>query len=326
MVMFSIVRPDGGEMHNGKAGSLPGLFRKHGRSSKGSGMRVARLWTVVLPVSLVMTAILWSCGSTNNRVDRLVREAAQGRGVDPLFEFGRSGVEINEDFKAIGLAAVPRLMEYLRNPKSSYRRVAADELGLLGAKEAVPSLMDLAIIDRDMLVREAAIGALGDIADASALPALATVLNDPDWRIRAAVARAMGSFKPSDADAILLVALKDPVAWVRAPAAASMGLCHDVAHWDVLVPLLGDEDEWVRRSAAIALARLGRKEGVPELLLALKDKGEPTPSIRTVIVELIGDLGDIRAVDTLRGLAELDRLSEVREAATRALARIQSNH
>jgi HEAT repeat protein len=60
------------------------------------------------------------------------------------------------------------------------RALAVRTLGWIGAKEAVPVLIDrLSLSDRSRYVRESAVRALGRIADATALPELDSLFRSP---------------------------------------------------------------------------------------------------------------------------------------------------
>ncbi len=92
-------------------------------------------------------------------------------------------------------AAVPALIEALKDENKNVRDSAAVALGTLGpdAKAAVPVLIE-ALKDEGMVVRREAAGALGEIGpDAKAVvPALIAALKDEDWRVRGQAAEALG--------------------------------------------------------------------------------------------------------------------------------------
>jgi HEAT repeat protein len=77
----------------------------------------------------------------------------------------------------------PTVAEYLgREQEPMQRRAAVDALRELGDKSAVGLLAGL-IHDNDPDVRADAIVALGHVGDATSLPALRELLNDPDQRV-----------------------------------------------------------------------------------------------------------------------------------------------
>ncbi|MGC8880568.1 MAG: HEAT repeat domain-containing protein, partial [Anaerolineae bacterium] len=71
------------------------------------------------------------------------------------------------------------------------RQAAARALGKIGDAAAVPALIE-ALRDEDEDVRQAAAEALGKIGDAAAVPALIEALRDEDMWVRRAAAEALG--------------------------------------------------------------------------------------------------------------------------------------
>jgi hypothetical protein len=89
--------------------------------------------------------------------------------------------------------AIPALLRLLRANNPRVRSAGAKALGRLHASEAVPELIELAENDPDRAPQTHAVGALGEIGDARAVPALLGLLNSPDWLVRAGAARTLGS-------------------------------------------------------------------------------------------------------------------------------------
>lgn len=151
------------------------------------------------------------------------------RAVDALGEIGN-------------LAALDRLIVTLRaDSATEVRMAAAKALGQFKSPKALKSLEEA--LDDDLTVRCRAISALGDIGDASSLPAL-------------------------------LAMLKDPTPEVRYHASQSLA---EIGHQNSRKPLeelLGDDNAMVRRGAAKALIKLGdpRGEALLEQAAAQKRK------------------------------------------------------
>ncbi len=138
------------------------------------------------------------------------------RAVDSLGEIGNAG-------------SLDRLLVALRADSAvEVRMAAAKALGLLKSPKALKALEEA--LDDDLTVRCRAISALGDIGDASSLPAL-------------------------------LAMLKDPTPEVRYHASQSLA---EIGHQNSRKPLedlLGDDNPMVRRGAAKALIKLGDPRG-----------------------------------------------------------------
>ena len=175
------------------------------------------------------------------------------------------------------------LKELLSDANEPVRAAAARSLGLLGATEAVPLLIER--LHDAPAVRANASSALAMFGD-QAVPALAEVLEDEDPNVRAAAAEALGASNSAEAVTPLIDALSDEEESVRLPVARGLARLGDLAvptlterlateetgmqiaiaailgqignqdAVSALYPLLGDEDETVRLTAAAALQNL----------------------------------------------------------------------
>lgn len=177
----------------------------------------------------------------------------------------------------IGSAAVPELVDTLRDGRPGMRERVLEALILLGpdAKAAVPSLIEL-LSDGNTQVRGLAAHALAEIGPESkdAVPQLCLLLHDRSPAVRsqagatlcaigaAAVAAVHETLEKGQVDARLeaVVALRQLAAWHKEAIPSLTGA-------------LRDADPNVRTQAAAALGSLGEraKDALPELLLLLKD-------------------------------------------------------
>jgi NADH dehydrogenase len=123
----------------------------------------------------------------------------------------------------LGPAAVPKLIDGLKDDDWQIRNQAAVVLGTIGpaAKAAVPALVD-ALQDEDKYLRTHAAGALGKIGpDAkAAVPALIRALRDNEEDVRREVAAALGHIGPDAKEALpaLVELFNDPRKPVRKQA------------------------------------------------------------------------------------------------------------
>jgi HEAT repeat protein len=140
--------------------------------------------------------------------------------------------------------------------------------------------------------------------------------------VRAVSAQAPAPAAASQGDEAFKVALerlKSPQAAERATAADEMGrrgyrLRHEIA--SVLRPLLkSDPDAVVRAAAGRALGRLGVREAVPDLIVALDDKNA---DVRVVAAAALWRLPDPTAIDALQRHLK-DPEAAVREWCVQAL-------
>lgn len=194
--------------------------------------------------------------------------------------------------RAIGVAAVPRLLEDLGGPDRQARLVAMKALGFLGydARSAVPMLIALL---RDPALRGEAASALGGIGPAarSAIPPLVAALKDPEAAFRAGAAESLGR-----------------IGWSRQMAQYSS---RTVARGAIapLAAALADPDARVRAAAARALGDIGSEASVaiPQLVALFRD---PAADARAAAVRTFLRVGDIPrpALGTVAGLlSDTDR-------------------
>ncbi|MES0371176.1 MAG: HEAT repeat domain-containing protein [Mariprofundaceae bacterium] len=224
--------------------------------------------------------------------------------------------------------AVDAIIKALNTGDEVVRCASAQALGLIGDKEAVPSLMDHAM-DMDVDVAMDAIEALGLIGDQESLPLLIEGLNkadDPDLRINAA--DAIGRLGGEDAVDALIHALtmdidtQDEDGWefswdINMKAVDGLGRIGDERAVEPMVIMLDDEnaiDDEARISASICFC--GEK-GVQAIVKRLKEH-ENSRSRRRAAMALGGVDSDI-ARDALAD-ALLDEDADVRLYAARSLA------
>jgi HEAT repeat protein len=157
--------------------------------------------------------------------------------------------------------ATAALLPYLEDTSPDVRYMVALSLGRLGAEEAVEPLMELYRGDPELMPRQAAVAALGELGDTRATDVLLEALTDelPDLRFQAT--SALTQVNPGAAVAPLRHALGDDDPEVRASAAAALGDLGDAQATDELHQLLDDDSVAVRIEAAVALSRLDDGRG-----------------------------------------------------------------
>jgi HEAT repeat protein len=230
------------------------------------------------------------------------------------------------------VGAIDVLFRSLRRWAPWRRALAIKVLGLAGAGEAVPALIDR-LSDRSRYVREAAVRALGRIGDTRALPALEQLFVEPGRVSAGIVYEALLAFGPA-AEQVFSEGLHLPDEHVRVPSVFGVGsVVHVAAARARLEPMLGDESAAVRAAAAEMLGRIAGGEVTEELARASRDEEQ---SVRRAAVSALASYDDPAAVrlalsalddpdrDTaLRAgetLVRLSRLSGVGPSATTAVA------
>ncbi|HJZ63058.1 MAG TPA: M1 family aminopeptidase [Candidatus Acidoferrum sp.] len=175
-----------------------------------------------------------------------------------------------------------------------------------------------------------AVDALGKLKDDNeAIAALGDVLKaDKAWGIRATAADVLGGTKNPAAAKLLLEALdsaKEP--WVRNRIVAALGNFKDNADAVRKVNAIAREDLSFRARAS-ALQALGKLKA-PNALDSLQDAvkaDSPDSFLRNAALRAMGELGDDKAVPTLREWAAPGKRIETRQAAISSLARLDKNN
>ena len=186
------------------------------------------------------------------------------------------------------------LVRALRSRDPAVQTAAIHALGNIGP-EAVGQIVP-ALKKKNRHLRLGAIGALAEIKDPGALPALAGMMKDPVSEIRWQAAIALGEMGSRDAIGPLLTGLEDNDKYVRYGSAISLAKngyqpSNDielawhyaaVQDWDrlqslgvsSLAPLqnlLRDSDSNVRAHAVQVLGDIGNREAGPALIRSLGD-------------------------------------------------------
>ena len=223
---------------------------------------------------------------------------------------------------------VDRLLRELRAPDPWRRAQAADLLGRLRIRRAVPLLV-AALKDDSEDVRTVAARSLAMIGDSAAVPALAGALADPsrwtvslvaenlmrmgaqvvpplifllgasDHNVRVATVQILGEIRdPVAVEPLVAILNADADLNLRAQAAAALGKLGGPRAEGALERALVDRAWQVRAQAAKALGRLGRAEVAPLLADAMPDTHW---WVRVNCAEALARLGD-------EGRRQLDRL------------------
>lgn len=189
---------------------------------------------------------------------------------------------------------VEELIAQLKDKDKEVRYTAAEALGKIGDKRAVPALIE-ALKDKDENVRWKSAYALGDLGDKKAVPPLIETLKNKgeEWLVRDAAAGVLGC-ELGDKRAIpaLIEALKDESKEVRSSALMPL---------DILL-----EDMTIT---------IKDKRVVPTLIEILKDKDEDGED-QDAAASVLGKLGDERAIPAL-----VDHLKAVSETLNADVAR-----
>src|SRR5262245_50277573 len=209
------------------------------------------------------------------------------------------------------------LLEQLAEPDAERRSEAAVELANLQDRRAVEPLI-AALHDANELVRANAAWALGQLHAERAFDSLLLAIRD--GRVDSIGLEALSLIDPHRAVEPLLQQLR-ATAWGRRwHAARELYFLGDQRAADALLDLLQhDLDTRVREMAAQALGKLHELRAVVLLIDALQTG---PAAMHYKIVQVLGELGDPRAIDPLIEIARTSDNPYVRRKAAKALGKI----
>lgn len=222
--------------------------------------------------------------------------------------------------------ALPWILEAARDSKTDW--VAMRMLRHYRGPEVVAVLGE-GLKHEVVSVRQGAVDALKEMADASAIPALLEALRDEDnivsWDACDALEKVMES---STIPAIFQVLEQLPNTYTSGNINTRDKIIDLLIRFkgeivlNGLLALLKHPDVSFRTRAAYALGRMGDPGAIPALHLALKDENE---RVRRLSASALGMLKDASAVPDLISISrDEDEFYNVREAAANALSRIGS--
>ncbi len=176
----------------------------------------------------------------------------------------------------IDLGDPPRVLDMVRDRGSQAAAASllyAPVLRRLAIGAPDEALAALTEPDLGVGARAVLIDAVGASGDYRALPTLSLLAVAPEVVLRVAALRALGAMGHPGAAGIIATALSDEAWDVRAEAAVVAGKIGTTSLVPALAGLLDDPVWWVRFRAADALARLGR-EGIETLRIATTSPAE----------------------------------------------------
>jgi HEAT repeat protein len=159
-------------------------------------------------------------------------------------------------------------------------------LGVIGDRDAGPTLAEIVRTSVDPEVQIAAIEALGAVGGPLAIRPLKHAFRSPDWRLRAKSATSLGHIGDPSVNRALSKGMEDANWWVRRNSASALASLHGGE--DLLFEAISSEDRFARDAAAEALADSGA-------LALARDRAESgTASTREL--ELLALVGGERAL------------------------------
>jgi len=180
-----------------------------------------------------------------------------------------------EALAALGPGSVQRHLRTLHTATTAVeRRSAADALGIMGHRRAVPSLLR-SLKDPNMSVRRSAARALLLARAPSAVPAIAGLLRDSSGGVRVLAAGVLGRFGDRSAVPALIRGLRDSKWYVRQACASALGELRDVRAGAALRRAVRDPRPAVARAARAALLAIDRRFYRPSAVRTERRKPAP---------------------------------------------------
>jgi HEAT repeat protein len=212
--------------------------------------------------------------------------------------------------------ALEGLLTLTTDPVGAVREVAYEAVGELGAREALPRLLE-AFGDAHVGARQAAVLAAGRVAPSEAAEAIEALLEDNRPEMRFSAIWTLSRFGNARREHLSL-GLNDTDEEVRLLTIECIGELSGKSHAEAIAALLEDPSSPVRFAAASALAALGDSRGAPTLRAAL------TSADRAFDAAIgLGNLEDHASLEELAALARRRFGSPIlRAAAARALVRL----
>ena len=201
-----------------------------------------------------------------------------------------------------GPAVVHGVIPLLRSDEAPVRNLAMDLLRALGNTD-LPALQEL-LKDNDEDVRIFASDILGSTGSALAVPSLChALLNDPEVNVRYQAAVSLGALAFPEAAPCLNKALEDEE-WVQFSVIEALTKVKDSSSVSALAKALGKSSELVASIIVDALGEMGDIKAVPLLLRRLDSS--PTPLGNKIVRAVLNIMGE-RSLSLL-GAKENDKL------------------
>jgi len=233
----------------------------------------------------------------------------------------RLKVHAHQVLAKMGEPAVPALTEVLNNPTTDRyaKSMAIDALSKMKALQAEP-LIQQKLNDPDRLIRVSSAVALHSMGKENPTKIIIEGLKDPDVEVRRVASKAMAELFDNPPADQLIDLLKDQDPDIRNNAIIAIGKTRSTETARLLTKAMRDDkSEEVRNSAEFALKKMGESavEPVIELFKSADDM-----ELKVRAAQILGDLGDKRAVPALEDAYKKEQRPLVKNEIAKALNKI----
>ena len=309
------------------------------QSPKGIARLIEALQSPIADVQTVAVRSLASIGG-NEAANQLIQK---------IFKVSEIEQDVSlrilkQGLISLGPIAVPLLQEALRHPSWRVRAACVDTLGEIPDVRSITDLRN-ALKDPEQDVRAKAAHALGKIKDVDSADLLGELLLDKAWVVRLQSIRALGILSNPKSVTLLLHRMADENWQVRAAAAESlrqfgnetiepvlMVITHSTDRYaleqfmeelershllESYIETLGDLSHQDRKSAIIIISQYVRHGTLNLLIHHLKNN--PNPTIRTYLLDLLGQSRSPKIIESIQWSCQNDTNPEVRQIANEIL-------
>lgn len=196
-----------------------------------------------------------------------------------------------------GAEATKALLDAMKGLPADNQILVIQALGLRGDKGAMPPLLAAARSGL-MPVRVAAVRAATEIGDASAVPVLVQLLDDPDKEMAAIAQESLAALPGKEADAAIMAMFNSDNTEKRLTALDMIGRRRMVSSVPALLKATRDNDPKVRQAATRMAGEMAGAEQVPALLelLAQSEKQEDLAAVEQALMTACTKAADSQAV------------------------------
>ncbi len=263
-----------------------------------------------LVLSLGLSANVAPAQEKNSELIRMVLELLQDKDKDMrsvALEQVRSeakGADATKQFAS----QLPKLM-----PVAQVGLLSA--LASRGDVVAKPDVLSLFKTSTDESVRVAAIGALGELGDATDLPLLMQLLSGDSSELRSASMKSLTRLRGSAVNSALVAELKNSKSATRVSLIEALVTRRAMDSLSQISAAAIEPDSNVRRAAMSALAALGDARQIPDMIQGVlkSEKGSERDAAEKALVNLCNRISkpEQRAESVLAARAKLDEASQL---------------
>ncbi len=211
----------------------------------------------------------------------------------------------------------------MKSTSAAVRRVAVRDIGRMRQPSSLKVLTEALGNDSDFGVRAMAAEALGNMRSKEAVPALVKALSDKNRNVRSAAIVAFGYIRSRKSVKPLAEFLNNEKdLGLRISALNVLGVIGSEEAAPVLMEILGGKNPRLSSIAAQSLGRMRYAKALKPLVKATKSSNE---SLRMASVKALGEIRNPGAVKNLEGLLKKEKSPDVKYAIVYSLAQLGSD-